>query len=150
MNDRYTFCLNDVKSEEMWECTHLLKRMLQTDARARPTATTVLLHPFFWSATKRLSFLAEASDRFEILPRLDNVSPSLVLLEADAENVLGGDWLRIIDRTLLDNLGKFRKYNGASVQDLLRALRNKVCIQCRSQESCSFPWTEASLARPSS
>jgi hypothetical protein len=36
------------------------------------------------------------------------------------------DWYKAIDRALLDNLGKYRKYDGGSIRDLLRVMRNKV------------------------
>ena len=50
---------------------------------------------------------------------------ALELLEQNASSVVGTDWRRRFDRTFLDDLGKFRTYNSASVQDLLRVLRNK-------------------------
>ena len=52
----------------------------------------------------------------------------LLELETNAYRVVGNDWQSRLDKMLLDNLGKFRKYDGKSVQDLMRALRNKVRI----------------------
>lgn len=52
--------------------------------------------------------------------------PQLEALETDAVDVVGPDWHKRLDKVFDDNLGKFRKYDGKSVQDLLRALRNKV------------------------
>jgi serine/threonine-protein kinase/endoribonuclease IRE1 len=49
-------------------------------------------------------------------------------LEVKAVDVVGSDWLKRIDRSLVDNLGKYRKYDGSSVRDLLRVIRNKVCL----------------------
>jgi serine/threonine-protein kinase/endoribonuclease IRE1 len=83
-----------------------------------------LAHPFFWSTSKRLSFLQDASDRFEIEQR-DPPSPLLQSLEKDAKEIVGYDWYRRIDRVVVNDLGKFRKYDGKRVRDLLRALRNK-------------------------
>ncbi|KAJ6511348.1 ribonuclease 2-5A-domain-containing protein [Mycena vitilis] len=65
-----------------------------------------------------------ASDRFEIMCR-DPKDPYLVVLEKGAFGIIGNDWLSRLDRLFIENLGKFRKYDGKSVQDLLRALRNK-------------------------
>lgn len=93
----------------------------------RPTADTILSHPFFWTTTKRLAFLQDASDRFEIEER-DPPSPLLQKLEANASTVIGVDWYKRIDRVVANDLGKFRKYDGKRVRDLLRALRNKVYI----------------------
>lgn len=85
-----------------------------------------MAHPFFWSTSKRLAFLQDASDRFEIEER---DPPSLLLqeLESDASTVIGADWYKRIDRVVANDLGKYRKYDGKRVRDLLRALRNKVC-----------------------
>lgn len=56
----------------------------------------------------------------------DPPTPTLVTLEQTSGTVVGDDWQKALDRTLLDNLGKYRKYDGKSVRDLLRVLRNKV------------------------
>ena len=93
---------------------------------SRPDTSTILLHPYFWDAGKRLNFLQDASDRFEIMCR-DPRDHNLVELERGAYDVVGADWNTRLDRFFIENLGKFRKYDGKSVQDLLRALRNKVC-----------------------
>ena len=91
----------------------------------RPDTTTCLMHPYFWDSGQRLGFLQDASDRFEIMCR-DPRDPHLVMLENNAIDVVGPDWAARLDRIFVENLGKFRKYDGRSVQDLLRALRNKV------------------------
>lgn len=59
---------------------------------------------------------------------LDPPESVLVTLEEDAEDVVGRDWYKRLDKVFTDNLGKFRKYRGASVRDLLRAMRNKVSL----------------------
>ncbi|KAF8166060.1 hypothetical protein BJ912DRAFT_889548 [Pholiota molesta] len=110
--------------EEGTEATDLISGMLSFEARARPDTTTILLHPFFWDAGRRLNFLQDASDRFEIMPR-EPKDPNLLVLEQGAHDVVGNDWATRLDKIFLDNLGKYRKYDGKSVQDLMRALRNK-------------------------
>lgn len=85
----------------------------------------IALHPFFWSTSKRLAFLQDASDRFEIEVR-DPPSPLLQALESNVSTVIGTDWYKRIDRIVANDLGKFRKYDGRRIRDLLRALRNKV------------------------
>ena len=93
----------------------------------RPTAGEILLDPLFWSPSKSLHFLCDASDRFEIMEREAQV---VLDLEASAKQVVGSDWLRNgLDRNLVDNLGKYRKYDGGSVRDLMRVLRNKVGLR---------------------
>lgn len=108
----------------MVEAQALIERMIAPEPAQRPSAADVLRHPFFWSAQKRVSFLQDVSDRFETLER-DPPAHGLVLLEKDASDVIGADWRRSFDRTFLDDLGKFRKYDPASIQDLLRLIRNK-------------------------
>ena len=50
----------------------------------------------------------------------DPPEPTLLTLERRAHEIVGDDWQKALDRTFLDNLGKYRKYDGASVRDLLR------------------------------
>jgi serine/threonine-protein kinase/endoribonuclease IRE1 len=117
----------DSMGQEGVEVKDLISRMIAHDPADRPDAFTVMLHPYFWSANKRLMFMQDCSDRFEKEDR--ETSPLIAKLEHNAMNILGRDWYRVIDRTLVDNLGKYRKYDGNSVRDLLRALRNKVRLR---------------------
>ncbi|OBZ76674.1 Serine/threonine-protein kinase ppk4 [Grifola frondosa] len=110
--------------EEGSEGVDLISQMLSPQACDRPDTSTCLLHPYFWDPGKRLTFLQDASDRFEIMCR-DPKDPNLVALETGASKVVGADWHSRLDKLFIENLGKFRKYDGRSVQDLLRALRNK-------------------------
>ncbi|KAJ1301123.1 hypothetical protein OPQ81_003536 [Rhizoctonia solani] len=110
--------------EEGFEAIDLIEKMLSPDPKKRPDTTKCLTHPFFWTPSRRLAFLQDASDRFEIMER-DPREPGLVALETGAFNIIGNDWQRRLDKMFIDNLGKFRKYDVTSVQDLLRALRNK-------------------------
>lgn len=106
------------------EPMQLITAMLAHRPEDRPTAKEIKSHPFFWDAEKRLAFLCDVSDHFEHEPR-DPPSHHLDILENWAEDVLGGDFLRRLDRAFIDTLGKQRKYTGARMLDLLRALRNK-------------------------
>ncbi|CAO3682001.1 unnamed protein product [Rhizopus microsporus] len=124
LNNVYDLSKLDSMGEDGVEAKDLVERMISTDPKARPTADAILSHPFFWTTSKRLSFLQDASDRFEVEER-DPPSPLLLELESGADKVIGGDWYRRIDRVVANDLGKFRKYDGKRVRDLLRALRNK-------------------------
>ena len=86
-----------------------------------------MIHPFFWSPEKRLNFLVDVSDQFEFEPR-DPPSSNLQTLESDAQEILGADFLKRLDKSFVDTLGKQRKYTGTRILDLLRALRNKVSL----------------------
>ncbi len=116
----------------------------------RPDTSTCLLHPYFWDPGKRLTFLQDASDRFEIMCR-DPKDAHLVALETGAYDVVGADWHSRLDKLFNENLGKFRKYDGKSVQDLMRALRNKVrraSSVCRRNGCMTILGAETSLPGP--
>ena len=121
--------LSDFCSTESTEAQDLISGMLHPQPSQRPDTKTCLLHPFFWDPAKRLGFLQDASDRFEIMCR-EPKDAVLIKLEKDAGNVVGNDWRQRLDRIFIENLGKYRKYDGKSVQDLMRALRNKVGSLC--------------------
>lgn len=74
---------------------------------------------------------------------LDPPEPTLIMLETDAAAVIGKDWYTRLDKVFTSNLGKYRKYKGGSVRDLLRAMRNKV--SCLSHlDSSSEPHADES------
>jgi len=84
-----------------------------------------MVHPYFWSPTKRLAFLQDASDRFEKEGR-EPPSELLKRLESGARAITGPDWHFLLDGVINGNLRKHRSYDGTRIRDLLRALRNKV------------------------
>ncbi|CAK4015427.1 related to serine threonine kinase and endoribonuclease ERN1 IRE1, sensor of the unfolded [Lecanosticta acicola] len=124
------------KWSDAYEPMQLISSMLEHQPENRPTAQTVLNHPYFWSPEKRLAFLCDCSDHFEREPRgtyeddYAGDSVHLRMLEDRAEEVIGApyeraDFLSKLDRQFVDTLGKQRKYSGNRLLDLLRALRNK-------------------------
>ncbi|XP_056407907.1 serine/threonine-protein kinase/endoribonuclease IRE1-like [Hyla sarda] len=96
--------------------------MIEKDPQKRPSAPSVLIHPFFWSLEKQLHFFQDVSDRIEKEP-LDG--PIVKRLERGGRDVVKLDWREHISMPLQTDLRKFRSYKGKSVRDLLRALRNK-------------------------
>ena len=102
----------------------LIKQMISSQPSARPDAATVMQHPFFWSATYRLSFIQDVSDRFEAEANKDVPSPIGPLIEKNARKIIGANWCQKFSRPMMDNLQRYRKYDGSRFQDLLRALRN--------------------------
>ena len=60
--------------------------------------------------------------------RREPPDPNLVELERGAVKIVGVDWSARLDRSFVENLDKYRKYDMKSVQDLLRALRSKVRV----------------------
>ncbi|ANB15706.1 bifunctional endoribonuclease/protein kinase IRE1 [Sugiyamaella lignohabitans] len=106
------------------EAKDLISRMISFNPNDRPDASSVLLHPLFWSQQKRLDFLLKISDRFEADAR-EEYSELLSILERDAFEVVGHDWHTNFDRAFLENLRQYRRYRGERIIDLLRAMRNK-------------------------
>lgn len=100
----------------------LIEQMLSMEPHRRPSAESVLKHPFFWSLEKELQFFQDVSDRIEKEP-LDG--PIVRQLERGGRAVVKGDWREHITVPLQTDLRKFRSYKGGSVRDLLRAMRNK-------------------------
>lgn len=76
----------------------------------RPTATAILLHPFFWTPTRRLLFLTDSSDAYENLTR-DPPHPMLLVLESGAPTVIGPgrDWAARMDPSFVASLTGYRK-----------------------------------------
>ena len=109
----------------IYEANDLITQMINRDPLLRPSAMGVLNHPLFWTTSKKLDFLLKVSDRFEIEKR-DPPSDLLLELEGHSKQVIPNkDWHSKFDKDFMENLGKYRKYNGERLMDLLRALRNK-------------------------
>ncbi|KAJ3252083.1 bifunctional endoribonuclease/protein kinase ire1 [Boothiomyces macroporosus] len=122
------FRLQHIEShKESFFLKDMIKRMISKDSKKRPTAEIILKHPYFWSPNQQLTFLQDVSDRLDVESR-DPPSSLLKSLERQANKTVGPDWHRKMNRNVLDSMSKYRKYEGNSYQDLLRALRNKVFL----------------------
>ena len=133
--DRYERDANVLKGDvdlrriaHLPEAADLVRRLVAREPGARPTAAEVLLHPFWWSDAKALAFLCDVSDRVEMEDREIGGAALLESLEKGAmRNALGGgEWVPKLDPSLLENLGRYRRYNPRAVRDLLRVVRNKM------------------------
>jgi len=125
LRDAYDLDKLDSMGEDGLEAKDLITRMLAHQPKQRATVAEIMTHPFFWTPLKRLTFLQDVSDRFEVEVR-DPPSVLLQALESQAPSIIGNDWYKQLDKVFLENLGKYRKYDGSLIRDLLRALRNKV------------------------
>ncbi|KAL3272858.1 hypothetical protein HHI36_014319 [Cryptolaemus montrouzieri] len=100
----------------------LIAALISEKPEERPTCSAVLAYPIFWDASKILSFFQDVSDRVE---KADENDPVLQSLESDGTNIVQIDWRVHIHEEVVKDLRKYRTYQGNSVRDLLRALRNK-------------------------
>lgn len=110
--------------DHMPEATDLLLKLLNSEPEMRPNAVEVLHHPFFWTPEMRLSFLHDISDRIELEDR-ENESELLKALENVGAAAFGGKWGEKLDAALINDMGRYRKYNFGCMRDLLRVIRNK-------------------------
>jgi len=111
-------------SVEAWD---LVRAMINRNPKARPTAAQICNHPFFWDASRRLSFICDFSDRLESDFESNSAAYDFerLLVEKQAPDVIGISWASKIDSCLLNNVQKFRTYDTSSVRDFLRLIRNK-------------------------
>lgn len=111
-------------SVEAWD---LVRAMINRNPKARPSATQICNHPFFWDALRRLSFICDFSDRLESDFESNSAQYDFerLLVERQASDIVGSSWASKIDSCLLNNVQKFRTYDTSSVRDFLRLIRNK-------------------------
>ena len=108
------------------EAKDLVRKCLEFEAEKRPSAKECLKHPTWWSREKRTQFLCDISDRMELEDREPGERMLLKKLEHQAKFATSNtDWRTKIDQAMLENLEKYRKYDGRSLRDLLRVIRNK-------------------------
>ncbi len=118
--------LENFEEEGNCEALDLVSSMISNDPTARPEASEVLRHPYFWSNSRKLDFLLKFSDKLDAEDQdLKNPSRLVQMVESGAHGIVGNDWFSKLDKQLIDNLGKYRTYRVERLNDLLRALRNK-------------------------
>ncbi|XP_037946227.1 serine/threonine-protein kinase/endoribonuclease IRE1 [Teleopsis dalmanni] len=127
LSNEYSLCklkddVDTLQQSKLILAEQLIADMIHNDAQCRPLARSIGNHPIFWNDQKILAFLQDVSDRVEKLQF--HVEP-LKSLEKNGRIVVHEDWNLHLDPLITDDLRKYRGYMGASVRDLLRALRNK-------------------------
>eukprot|EP00063_Salmo_salar_P083665 XP_014058500.1 PREDICTED: serine/threonine-protein kinase/endoribonuclease IRE1-like isoform X1 [Salmo salar] len=107
--------------------TDLIEQMLNMEPQRRPSAESVLKHPFFWSLEKQLQFFQDVSDRIVMET---SYGPIIQQLESGGQEVVRNNWMEHIPAVLQKDLetrkGAYKgAYEKGSVKSLLRAIRNK-------------------------
>ncbi|TGZ82833.1 hypothetical protein EX30DRAFT_369885 [Ascodesmis nigricans] len=124
---------------QAYEAADLITQMIHMDHKQRPDTAKAGAHPLFWNDEKRLEFLCNVSDRFEMEEQKEKAdikakcrspykSPYIPILEEHALPVVRGDgWLAHLDEHLSRELSmnKRRGYDGGKLLHLLRMIRNK-------------------------
>ncbi|KAJ3446024.1 ire1-related [Anaeramoeba flamelloides] len=107
---------------KMSEAYDLISWMIDSDPNKRPTMKEVQKHPMFWDSNQKLNFLLNASD---VLEFEHNSSPLIKAFEKNGPRIFGENWMDYFDQLFLSQLKSYRNYNGNSLRDLLRIIRNK-------------------------
>lgn len=90
----------------------------------RPTAAVALVHPFFWSPEKRMTFFCDMSDKAQWCMVYHPTSTLPFELNNKDSLIFGRSWRSCLDPVLKTDLLNVY-YNYSRVTDLLRMLRNK-------------------------
>ncbi|KAI9297108.1 kinase-like protein [Neoconidiobolus thromboides FSU 785] len=117
--------LNNTDIEFKAEAHDLITQMIHPDPAHRPDSGSVLIHPYFWGANKKLAFLQDISDQLEAEAKTGYRGERLEDIEIGAELVIGEDWQKRMDNRVLNDLHRYRGYDGSKLKDLLRVIRNK-------------------------
>ena len=100
----------------------LIRKMIESRANNRPPASAILKHPIFWRKERALDFLQNVSDRLELE---EKDSAILAYVENDYDSIIQGNWYNVLEPEIAQDLRSRRSYDGRSIRELLRALRNK-------------------------
>lgn len=101
----------------------LINNMTKIDPNHRVTAQRITNYPLFWEAEKVLNFIVDISNKLEKRDHLsEEIKKDMNAIEAD---IVSGDWLQRLDAVIVGNLQQRRGYNGSSLENLIRAIRNK-------------------------
>ena len=128
----YTFHnLEELKTHDSVLALNLIRSLVVKDANQRILVTEVLKHPYFWRSRKILDFITTVSNRVTGRDFDDQVKRKMKQrIEEKSRQTTGGDFMNLIDTAVKNDLNGTRNqsYDGNSVRQLLRAIRNKVII----------------------
>jgi serine/threonine protein kinase/ankyrin repeat protein len=117
------------------EATHLVKRLLESNEKDRPSAEEALEHPLFWSKEKKVDFLKAVGNQEEFECPRSKRTLSLTLVETDLEKNFGiivkhGSWTSPgyrnthgIHKEMIKGKGR-KNYATSSAVELVRFMRN--------------------------
>jgi hypothetical protein len=101
----------------------LLGDMDTADPLERPLPSEILQHPLFWTGMRKVTLFCHLSD---VLQSAQARSRGLVpLFEGRRKQIVGSDWMRVLDRSLVVEASQFATYAADAAADLVRLIRNK-------------------------
>ncbi|CAO1386526.1 unnamed protein product [Diamesa serratosioi] len=98
--------------------------MVKSNPFDRPLAKTLVNHPYFWEPEHILGFFIDISNRLE--NRDSFASNVRSHLKDGSEVVIRYNWVDQLEPVIISDLHRHRGYNGTQIEDLIRAIRNKV------------------------
>lgn len=120
------------KSKEAHSSTFndLIQWMVNANFVDRPSVSEVLQHPYFWSAEDSLNFIRTVSEQTEVVNKKAHPRPRILsLLESKRKSIFTSNWRSFLTNEVSKHLDHKREkypYDGDSVVDLIRVIRNKV------------------------
>lgn len=102
----------------------MIQQMIKTNPFERPLAKSFLNHPYFWEPERILGFFIDISNRLENRDMF--ASKVRTHLQENSLNAIGSNWVQQLDQVIISDLHRHRGYNGSQIEDLIRAIRNKV------------------------
>lgn len=102
----------------------LIQQMVKLNPSERPLAKSLIKHPYFWEPERILGLFIDISNRLE---NRDSVASNVRShLQNDSSDVIRGNWVDHLESAVITDLHRHRGYNGNQIEDLIRAIRNKV------------------------
>ncbi|CAO1401087.1 unnamed protein product [Diamesa hyperborea] len=108
------------KTSDVVMCFDITTQMIWFLKEKRTSIELILKHPFFWSTEKLLTYIIDVAVRIE-----EKDKNFFNKLETKKRNVVGNDWTRGLDDIYLE-ISKGRDYDGTSVVDLVKTIRNRI------------------------
>lgn len=108
------------KSSDVVLCLDIASKMTCYMKNKRASTELILKHPFFWSTEKLLNYIIEVAVRIE-----EKDKTFFTKLESKRKHVVGNDWKKGLE-DIYEDISNKREYNGSSVIDLVKAIRNRI------------------------
>ena len=115
------------------EAIDLVKRMLESNEKDRPSAREAQDHPLFWSNKKKIDFLEAVGNQEEFMRSRSKRTATLTHVDTDLQEnsfrtiVKHGTWESYKYKNMPDfykDMTKWRKYDTSSAVELVRFIRN--------------------------
>lgn len=84
-----------------------------------PAPDVILKHPFFISSLHRIEIISHAMEFLQNNPDIRKI------FDEKTHEIVGDNWLKLLDQNLLTDAMNYRDYNGQSLFEMVKFIRNK-------------------------